>query len=100
MVLMVRMIRSLADRTFQLWSGKTHTMNALMDRLGEHLFDGDGAVTFSYFELLGKDLTDCLVEEQPEKGVQLSEVDGEVHVTGLSVHAYSGLDLKIVFDTV
>merc|ERR1719482_481039 len=71
----------------QTGSGKTHTMNALMDRLGEHLFDGDGAVTFSYFELLGKDLTDCLAEEQPEKGVQLSEVDGEVHVTGLSVHA-------------
>merc|ERR1719183_853433 len=64
-------------------------MNALMDRLGDELWSSDvsGTVTFSYFELLGKDLSDCLTEEQPEKGVQLSEVDGEVHVTGLSVHA-------------
>merc|ERR1719160_1949724 len=54
----------------QTGSGKTHTMNALMDRLGEHLFDDSGAVPFASFELLGKDLTDCLAEggSSPAKG--------------------------------
>merc|ERR1719446_249792 len=76
-------------------------MNHLMDRLGPELFgEGCGQVSFSYFELLGKDLTDCLAAEQPAKGVQLVEADGEVLVQDLSSHAVaSAAELAALVET-
>jgi len=56
----------------QTASGKTHTMNGLMDQLVRHIYgedagngdgDGDGVdrqVTFSYVEILGQTCTNCL----------------------------------------
>ena len=63
-------------------------MNNLMDRIGAEIFDGvEPRVSFSYFEMLGAVCTDCLVEEQPPKGVQIGEnVDGSMIVKGLSSH--------------
>jgi len=51
----------------QTGSGKTHTMNNVMDRVARQICGaGKDAkpVKFSYLEIMGNKLTDCLVEEE------------------------------------
>jgi len=78
----------------QTGSGKTHTMNGLMDSLLEDVFrptvvgEAPRAVSFSYLEMLGTVVTDCLVRTQPKGGVQIGEaIDGRVLTRNLSIHA-------------
>ena len=67
----------------QTGSGKTHTMNDLMDRLVTELFaDSSEAsarrITFSFMEILGSDIKDCLATE-PEGNKLISKVQiGEI----------------------
>lgn len=77
----------------QTGSGKTHTMNGLMDSLLEDVFrptvvgEAPRAVSFSYLEMLGTVVTDCLVPTQPKGGVQIGEaIDGRVLTRNLSTH--------------
>ena len=60
----------------QTGSGKTHTMSGVMEACMDDVFasaagEGRRAVTFSYFEVLGTAITDCLVPTQPKGGVQI-----------------------------
>lgn len=72
----------------QTGSGKTHTMNGLMDGLiDSELFSPATEVTFSYLEILGDDIGDCLegVGGQAKPGVKIGEMlDGSIGTRGLS----------------
>ena len=93
----------------QTGSGKTHTMNGLMDRLVTELFtDSSEAstrrITFSYMEILGSDIKDCLATEsdvnEPTSKVQIGELlDGRAVVKNLSEHLTScSGDLSALID--
>jgi len=77
----------------QTGSGKTHTMNGLMDRLVTDLFADSSVtstrrITFSYMEILGSDIKDCLVSTESNGAkVQIGELlDGRSVVKNLSEH--------------
>jgi len=73
----------------QTSTGKTHTMNGLMDGLVTDLFRDDGTtVTFSYLEVLGAELKDCMQQQAEEdKAPMVGEMqDGSVAVLHLSEH--------------
>ena len=94
----------------QTGAGKTHTMSSLMRSMAADLFAEPGrfAVSFSYFEVLGKQCTDCLhglpsaepMEKHLSLGgelkpgeVELKEgVTGEVVVRNLSRHVVGGVE--------
>lgn len=95
----------------QTGSGKTHTMNGLMDRLVTELFADSSVastrrITFSYMEILGSDIRDCLATEDPSGDskstlkVQIGELlDGRVVVKNLSEHVTgSSNDLSAVIN--
>lgn len=72
----------------QTGSGKTHTMNGIMDRVIESpaLFNSETSLTFSYLEIIGTDITDCL-EETGDTAVKIGEsLDGRILIRGLSSH--------------
>lgn len=74
----------------QTGSGKTHTMNGIMDHVFElpELFNSDVALSFSYLEMLGTDITDCLSCNQEKNGVKIGEsLDGRILIRNLSSHA-------------
>ena len=77
----------------QTGSGKTHTMNGLMDKLSEQLYADSSEtskrrITFSYMEILGTDIKDCLIaDKDTNPKVQIGELlDGRAMVKNLSVH--------------
>ena len=83
----------------QTGSGKTFTMSAMMDRVVAELFPADGApdpataraARFSYLEILGSAVHDCLATPAAAKGasepVQIGEaLDGRVLTRNLSAH--------------
>jgi hypothetical protein len=92
----------------QTGSGKTHTMNGLMDRLVTELFadssEATRRITFSYMEILGSNIKDCLATEsdvkEPTSKVQLGELlDGRAVVKNLSEHLTScSNDLSALID--
>jgi len=74
----------------QTGSGKTFTMSAIMDRVVTELFPSDGtaprAVRFSYLEVLGSSVHDCL-DASKLADVQIGEaLDGRVLTRNLSSH--------------
>ena len=71
----------------QTSTGKTHTMNGLLDGLVVDLFASEGTtVTFSYLEVLGAELRDCM-ESSEGKAPMVGEMqDGSVAVLHLSEH--------------
>jgi kinesin family protein 2/24 len=81
----------------QTGSGKTHTMNGVMDGIAESLYDvsqmdGQRTITFSYLEILGQSITDCLdvSAEAADGGVKVGEMlDGRVETRNL-VHVQCG----------
>jgi kinesin family protein 2/24 len=90
----------------QTGAGKTHTMNALMDQVAADLFDDPVAaasrtVSFSYMEILGQTLSDCLCESQEGPSVQLGELlDGSVVIRNLTERAASSAaELKDMLET-
>ena len=83
----------------QTGSGKTFTMSAMMDRVVAELFPADGApdpataraARFSYLEILGSAVHDCLATPAAAKAasepVQIGEaLDGRVLTRNLSAH--------------
>lgn len=65
----------------QTSSGKTYTMNGLMDSLINDLYDDKGAqhhITFSYLEMLGDTCNDCLVNNDNEDTKTVSTVLSDV----------------------
>lgn len=86
----------------QTGSGKTFTMSAMMDRVVAELFPSDGApdaataraARFSYLEILGSAVHDCLAAPAAAKNgasgasdVQIGEaLDGRVLTRNLSAH--------------
>ena len=85
----------------QTGSGKTFTMSAMMDRVVAELFPSDGApdaataraARFSYLEILGSAVHDCLAAPAAANGasgasdVQIGEaLDGRVLTRNLSAH--------------
>ncbi|GMH96320.1 hypothetical protein TrVE_jg3726 [Triparma verrucosa] len=70
----------------QTGSGKTHTMNGIMDELiGSNLFSNETEVSFSFLEILGSDIKDCL--EPADKPVAIGEaLDGRILTRNLSNH--------------
>jgi hypothetical protein len=74
----------------QTSSGKTHTMNGLMDELVQSIYGGDanGAplrkITFSYLEILGQVCTDCLDAGAEAGAVKIGEMlDGRMEIRNL-----------------
>ena len=84
----------------QTGSGKTFTMSAMMDRVVAELFPADGApdpataraARFSYLEILGSAVHDCLAPAAANgasgaSDVQIGEaLDGRVLTRNLSAH--------------
>ena len=81
-------------------------MNGLMDKLVTELFADSSEsstrkITFSYMEILGNDIKDCLIPERDTNPkVQVGELlDGRAMVKNLSVHhAGSGSALSAMID--
>jgi kinesin family protein 2/24 len=73
----------------QTGSGKTHTMNGLMSHIvndGGLFEDGTLSISFSYIEMLGKDINDCLNTSATDP-VQIGEsLDGRILTKNLSKH--------------
>jgi len=75
----------------QTGSGKTHTMNGIMDHIikSPALFNGDTSLSFSYLEMIGVDITDCLAchEKTGNTAVKIGEsLDGRILIRNLSSH--------------
>jgi len=81
----------------QTGSGKTHTMNGIMDHVikSPEIFDGTTELSFSYLEMLGTEITDCLAchqetgdTESPAQDVKIVEsLDGRTVLLNLSTHS-------------
>lgn len=77
----------------QTGSGKTHTMNGIMDHVIDSpaLFNSDTELSFSYLEMIGTNITDCLAcrqEDSNDNGVKIGEsLDGRCLIRNLSSHA-------------
>jgi len=71
----------------QTSSGKTHTMNGLMDKLVQSIYGDDvphRKVTFSYLEILGQVCTDCLDTGAEAGAVKIGEMlDGRMETRNL-----------------
>jgi kinesin family protein 2/24 len=77
----------------QTGSGKTHTMSGILDILSESaIFSDLTDITFSYIEMLGRDIRDCLpVDDDDGKGdnkaVQIGEgLNGNVLIRNMKTH--------------
>ena len=74
----------------QTGSGKTHTMNGIMDELCEsNIFSEGTEVDFTYLEMLGVDIKDCLAADPnpSPKPVAIGEgLDGRILTRNVSVH--------------
>ena len=72
----------------QTGSGKTHTMNGIMDELCESdIFKEGSEVDFTYLEMLGADIKDCLTTDPKAKPVAIGEaLDGRILTRNVSVH--------------
>mmetsp|Transcript_28938 Transcript_28938/g.57837 ORF Transcript_28938/g.57837 Transcript_28938/m.57837 type:complete len:600 (-) Transcript_28938:98-1897(-) len=84
----------------QTGSGKTHTMNGVMDGLIEsEIFNSETAVSFSYLELLGNDIKDCLGPEGAEPVAIGEALDGRVLTRNLTNHAVAtSNELKLLVE--
>eukprot|EP00560_Eucampia_antarctica_P008609 CAMPEP_0197825106 /NCGR_PEP_ID=MMETSP1437-20131217/2241_1 /TAXON_ID=49252 ORGANISM="Eucampia antarctica, Strain CCMP1452" /NCGR_SAMPLE_ID=MMETSP1437 /ASSEMBLY_ACC=CAM_ASM_001096 /LENGTH=648 /DNA_ID=CAMNT_0043424971 /DNA_START=53 /DNA_END=1999 /DNA_ORIENTATION=- len=98
----------------QTGSGKTHTMSGILDILSSSdIFtdstDNDNDLTFSYIEMLGRNIKDCLPElvepttinnadadndnDNQVKDVQIGEVlNGAVLIRNMSTHTVTDVD--------
>jgi len=78
----------------QTGSGKTHTMNGILNGVVQDLFADESApraIDFSYFEVLGPHLADCLTADGPD--LKIGELlDGSIATINLSEHAVSNPD--------
>jgi len=80
----------------QTGSGKTHTINGIMDHVikAPTFFNSDTTLSFSYFEMIGTRITDCLACHQETSStapsasaVKIGEsLDGRILMLGLSSH--------------
>jgi len=76
----------------QTGSGKTHTMSGILDILSTSAIFGDAAntdITFSYIEMLGREIKDCLPlhDAGVVKGVQIGEgLNGDVLIRNMEAH--------------
>jgi kinesin family protein 2/24 len=91
----------------QTGSGKTHTMSGILDILAtSDIFSDLTDVTFSYIEMLGREIKDCLpVEEDGNaeketkgKGVKIGEgVNGSVLIRNMATHTVEDADQLGIF---
>ena len=72
----------------QTGSGKTHTMNGIMDEICESGVFRDGTeVEFSYLEMLGSNIKDCLNSAPDSKPVAIGEaLDGRILTRNVTSH--------------
>jgi kinesin family protein 2/24 len=75
----------------QTGSGKTHTMSGILDILSTSaIFSDLTDITFSYIEMLGREIKDCLPdagEGTKAKGVQIGEgLNGAVLIRNMKTH--------------
>jgi len=74
----------------QTGSGKTHTMNGILDILSTSaIFSDLTDITFSYMEMLGRDIKDCLPDagKGTPKGIQIGEgLNGAVLIRNMKTH--------------
>jgi hypothetical protein len=72
----------------QTGSGKTHTMNGIMDELCESdIFKEGSEVEFTYLEMLGANIKDCLNTDPQPKPVAIGEaLDGRILTRNVSIH--------------
>ena len=76
----------------QTGSGKTFTMSGILDILSESaIFSDLTDITFSYIEMLGRDIRDCLPDKGngkgDNKGVQIGEgLNGAVLIRNMKTH--------------
>jgi kinesin family protein 2/24 len=74
----------------QTGSGKTHTMSGILDILSTSaIFSDLTDITFSYMEMLGREIKDCLPDagKGTPKGVQIGEgLNGAVLIRNMKTH--------------
>mmetsp|Transcript_36851 Transcript_36851/g.66260 ORF Transcript_36851/g.66260 Transcript_36851/m.66260 type:complete len:622 (+) Transcript_36851:121-1986(+) len=72
----------------QTGSGKTHTMSGILDILATSaIFSDLTNITFSYIEMLGREIRDCLPDAGEGKGVQIGEgLNGAVLIRNMKTH--------------
>ena len=78
----------------QTGSGKTHTITGVLDILAtSEIFSDLNTITFSYIEMLGRDIRDCLPDADSDdegKKVQIGEaLDGAVLIRNMATHTIS-----------
>jgi len=83
------------DNTSHHSSGKTHTMSGILDILCQSdVFSSMTDVTFSYIEMLGRDIKDCLGDRgSDDKPVQIGEaLNGAVMIRNMKTHSVRSAD--------
>ena len=81
----------------QTGSGKTHTMSGILDIVCKSNLFGEKDVTFSYIEMLGRDIKDCLQDHSPggkdSAPVQIGEgINGAVLIRNMTSHSVHNAD--------